>query len=66
VIDTELIMRTLRQAGHNVESSIPVPENAGEHEFLVDGEILSLEETRALMERDAESRPAKAQSPPRA
>jgi len=53
VIDTGLIVRTLRQRGHKVESVIPVPENAGEFEFLVDGEMLTLEETRALMERDS-------------
>lgn len=53
MIDTGLIVRTLRQRGHKVESVIPVPENAGEFEFLVDGEMLTLEETRALMERDS-------------
>ncbi|HEX4154444.1 MAG TPA: hypothetical protein VHY48_02405 [Acidobacteriaceae bacterium] len=56
MIDTELIVETLRKRGHTVESVIPVPENAGEYEFLVDGELLSLEETRALLERDAERR----------
>jgi hypothetical protein len=37
-----------------VESVIPVPENAGEFEFIVDGQLLTLDETRALMERDSE------------
>ncbi|HEY5381991.1 MAG TPA: hypothetical protein VIJ65_07030 [Acidobacteriaceae bacterium] len=53
MIDTGLIVRTLRQRGHKVESVIPVPENAGEYEFLVDGALLTLEETRALVERDS-------------
>jgi hypothetical protein len=55
MIDTGLIVQTLRRRGHTVESVIPVPDNAGEFEFLVDGELLNLEETRALLERDAES-----------
>jgi hypothetical protein len=45
-----------------VESVIPVPENAGEFEFIVDGQLLTLDETRALMERDSEqSRERKAE-----
>jgi hypothetical protein len=54
MIDTGLIVETLRRRGHTVESVIPTPENAGEYEFLVDGQMLSLEETRALMEDDYE------------
>jgi hypothetical protein len=63
VIDTDLIVHTLRQRGHKVESVIPVPENAGEYEFLVDGELLTLEETRALMERDSEPPPRSSPEP---
>jgi hypothetical protein len=55
MIDTGLIVQTLRRRGHTVESVIPVPDNAGEFEFLIDGELLNLEETRALLERDSES-----------
>ena len=53
MIDTELIVHTLRQRGHKVESVIPVPDNAGLYEFLVDGALLTLDETRALVERDS-------------
>jgi hypothetical protein len=54
MIDTGLIVDSLRRRGHTVESVIPVPENAGEYEFLVDGNLLSLEETRHLLEHDQE------------
>lgn len=52
MIDTGLIVEQLKRRGHVVGSVIPVPENAGEWEFVVDGETLTLEETRALMERE--------------
>jgi hypothetical protein len=52
MIDTDLIVEALRRRGHAVGSVIPVPENAGEWEFVVDGEALNLEETRALIEAD--------------
>ena len=52
MIDTGLIADQLRAHGHTVENIIPVPENAGEYEFEVDGELLSLAETRALLEDD--------------
>lgn len=52
MIDTGLIVDTLRRRGHTVESVIPVPDNAGEYEFLVDGNLLSLEEARHLLEQD--------------
>jgi hypothetical protein len=52
-IDVELIAKTLRGRGHAVGHIIPVPDNAGEYEFEVDGALLSLVETRALLERDA-------------
>jgi hypothetical protein len=54
MIDTDLIAERLRRRGHNVESVIPVPENAGEYEFVVDGNLLSLEETRHLLEEEQE------------
>jgi hypothetical protein len=53
MVDTDLIVLALRKRGHTVESVIPVPENAGEYEFLVDGNLLSLAQTRALLEADA-------------
>jgi hypothetical protein len=55
MIDTGLIADELRARGHKVEQVIPVPSNAGEWEFVVDGEILSLAETRALIELDQET-----------
>ena len=51
-IDVELIRKTLRDRGHAVGHIIPVPDNAGEFEFEVDGGLLSLSETRALLEHD--------------
>lgn len=51
-VDTGLIVEALRARGHAVGHTIPVPENAGEFEFEVDGELLTLDEARALMEDD--------------
>ncbi len=52
-IDVELIRKTLRDRGHDVGHIVPVPDNAGEYEFEVDGNLLSLIEARALLEQDA-------------
>jgi hypothetical protein len=52
MIDIDLIVQTLRQHGHRVDSVISVPENAGEYEFVIDGNILNLEEARQLLEQD--------------
>jgi hypothetical protein len=52
MIDIDLIAQTLRQHGHRVDSIIPVPENAGTYEFIIDGNTLTLEEARELLERD--------------
>jgi hypothetical protein len=51
-IDVELIAKTLRDHGHRVGHIIPVPDNGGEYEFEVDGGLLSLAETRSLLEAD--------------
>jgi hypothetical protein len=51
-VDTDLIVATLRKRGHTVGHVIPVPENAGDYEFQVDGNLLSLAETRELLEAD--------------
>jgi len=51
-VDTGLIIESLRKRGHVVASVIPVPENAGEYEFIVDGETLTLEEVRSLLAED--------------
>jgi hypothetical protein len=55
-IDIDLIVQALRDRGHTVGNVIPVPDNAGDYEFNVDGLLLSLSETRALLQRDAERR----------
>lgn len=52
MIDTDLIVKVLRDHGHSVESVAHVPENAGEYEFSVDGVLLTLAETRELLERE--------------
>ena len=54
MLDTDLLTNALRKNGHAVGNVIPTPENAGEYEFVVDGETLTLEEVRALLEDEAE------------
>lgn len=56
-IDIDLIVRALRDRGHSVGNVIPVPDNAGDYEFEVDGKLLSLSETRILLQTDAERQP---------
>jgi hypothetical protein len=62
MIDTDLIVKLLRSHGHTVETVFHVPENAGEYEFSVDGTLLSLAETRELLEREDDHQEASAQS----
>lgn len=52
-IDVELIRKTLRDRGHDVGHIVPVPDNAGEYEFEVDGNLISLVAARTLLEQDA-------------
>jgi hypothetical protein len=52
MVDIDLIVQTLRQHGHTVGHVIPVPENAGAYEFQIDGNTLTLEEARELLEQD--------------
>ena len=59
MVDTELLANQLRSYGHTVTHVIGVPSNAGEYEFTVDGNVLSLEETRALLAADEEAGPAR-------
>jgi hypothetical protein len=56
MVDTDLLVATLREYGHTVGHVIPVPSNAGEYEFEVDGGMLSLEEARLLVEEDEAKR----------
>ncbi len=51
-IDIDLIVNLLRKRGHNVGHIIPVPDNGGEYEFEVDGNLLTLTETRGLLEQE--------------
>jgi hypothetical protein len=62
MIDTDLIVKLLRAHGHKVESVFHVPENAGEYEFSVDGTLLTLAETRELLEREDDREEVSAQS----
>jgi hypothetical protein len=62
MIDTDLIVKLLRDHGHTVDSVFHVPENAGEYEFSVDGNLLSLAETRELLEREDDRDEVSAQS----
>ncbi len=65
MIDTDLIVNLLRHHGHTVESVVHVPDNAGEYEFSVDGTLLSLAETRQLLEHEDNQKRASRQSQPR-
>jgi hypothetical protein len=64
-VDTELLVQSLEKRGHTVESVIKVPDNAGDYEFVVDGNTLTLEETRALLAHDqeADARPVVRKTP---
>jgi hypothetical protein len=52
MVDIDLLVEALRKRGHSVTSVIPVPENAGEYELTIDGNVLNLEEARAYLEKD--------------
>ena len=52
MVDVDLFVEQLRKRGHTVDSVIPVPQNAGDYEFSVDGNMLSLAEARLLLEED--------------
>lgn len=57
MIDTGLIVKELKRRGHAVGNVIPLPENAGQWEFQIDGETLTLEQTRELMESEDQHAP---------
>ncbi len=52
MVDTDLLVTALREHGHVVGHVIPVPSNAGDFEFQVDGTLLTLDEARLLVETD--------------
>jgi hypothetical protein len=49
MVDVQTIMTVLRRNGHVVEKATPLPENAGDYEFVVDGNTLTLAEVRAMI-----------------
>jgi hypothetical protein len=52
MVDIDLVVQVLRDRGHRVGSVIPVPDNAGDYEIAVDGNLLTLEEARGLLAKD--------------
>jgi hypothetical protein len=52
MVDIDLIVAALRKRGHKVEGIFKVPDNAGDYEFVVDGNTLNLAETRNLLESE--------------
>ena len=59
MIDIDLLVKVLRRHGHRVGSVIPVPDNAGDYELNVDGNLIPLIEARRLLEQeDARRSPA--------
>ena len=55
--DIHLIVQELRANGHTVADVHPVPANAGDYELMVDGEQLTLEQARLVLEADADKAP---------
>lgn len=55
MVDIDLLVKALRRRGHTVETVIPVPENAGDWELSVDGDLIPLEEARLLLEQEQPS-----------
>jgi hypothetical protein len=52
MIDIDLLVKQLRDHGHTVEGVHQVPPNAGEWEFIIDGNSLNLDEAREVLEYD--------------
>ena len=52
MVDIDLLVKILRRRGHTVETVFSVPENAGDYELSVDGNIMPLAEARHLLELD--------------
>ena len=55
MVDIDLLVAQLRAKGHAVEHVHPVPSNAGDYEFTIDGVALNLEDARELLTRDVEA-----------
>jgi hypothetical protein len=52
MVDIDLLVEVLRKRGHTVDSVISVPNDAGAYEFMIDGNLINLEEARHLLEDD--------------
>lgn len=52
MLDLDLLLSQLRKYGHTITHTGGTPSNAGSYEFVVDGKVLNLEETRALLAAD--------------
>jgi hypothetical protein len=63
MIDIDLLVQVLRRRGHSVDSVIPVPDNAGDYELIVDGNLIPLIEARHLLELDDAARPRRSRPP---
>lgn len=59
MVDIDLLVKALRRAGHTVGTVYPVPENAGDYELSVDGEIIPLAEARRLLDLQYQERAEK-------
>lgn len=62
MIDIDLVVSALRRNGHSVETVFPVPENAGDYELSVDGNLLNLRNVRQMLDRDHEVRATRRQA----
>jgi hypothetical protein len=52
MVDIQLLVDAIRKRGHIVERVFSVPDNAGEYELTIDGNLYNLEEARRFLEQD--------------
>lgn len=52
MVDIDLLVSAIRKQGHTVQDVTSVPENAGEYEMIIDGNLYNLEEARRFLEDD--------------
>ncbi len=50
MVDIELLANALRAKGHAVDHAHKIPDNAGAYELSVDGQVLTLDQARALLD----------------
>jgi hypothetical protein len=50
--DIDLLVKELRAQGHTIEDVHRVADNAGEYEFVIDGEHVNLDQARRVLELD--------------